>query len=308
MKNILVTGAKGQLGSEIQELSSQYADHYFHFTDVAELDICDKEAVHQFIRTKKVDVIINCAAYTAVDKAEAEAELAEKINHTAVKYLAEAAKENNSSLIHISTDYVFNGKAFQPYSPDYLTDPVNRYGKTKLQGEEALKSINPAGSIIIRTSWVYSSYGNNFVKTMLRLGEERESLNVIYDQVGVPTYAQDLARFILDNCLKLKNEKIETYHYTNEGVCSWYDFAIEIMDMAGLDCKVMPIPTTAYPTPAKRPYYSLMDKTTLKDDFRVEIPYWKDSLKNCITQLGGQAESNVSSSTSVALSTSSVEN
>ena len=282
MKNILVTGAKGQLGSEIGENASQYPDFNFYFTDIAELDITDKDAIEHFIADNNIDIIINCAAYTAVDKAESEPELAEKINHSAIKYLAEAAKKYNSRIIHISTDYVFDGKNFQPYLPDHPTNPVNMYGKTKLEGEKALKAVNPAGSVIIRTSWVYSSFGNNFVKTMLRLGRERENLNVIYDQVGVPTYAADLAKFILDNCLKMQNEVVKIYHYTNEGVCSWYDFAKEIMEVANLNCKVDPIPSTAYPTPANRPFYSLMDKTSLKKDFNVEIPYWKDSLKFCI--------------------------
>ncbi|SKB74212.1 dTDP-4-dehydrorhamnose reductase [Salegentibacter holothuriorum] len=285
MKNILVTGAKGQLGSEIREIASQYPDFTFGFTDIAELDITDKNAVVQFIVDNNIDIIINCAAYTAVDKAESEPELAEKINNTAVKYLAEVAKKYCSSIIHISTDYVFDGKNFQPYMPDHPTDPVNMYGETKLEGEKTLKKINPSGSVIIRTSWVYSSFGNNFVKTMLRLGGERKNLNVIYDQVGVPTYAADLAKFILDNCLNLQNEEVKTYHYTNEGVCSWYDFAKEIMEVANLNCKVAPIPTASYPTRANRPFYSLMDKTSLKEEFDVEILYWKDSLKDCIEKM-----------------------
>ena len=283
--NILVTGSKGQLGSEIHELSQSITSHSFFFTDSEELDITSREHLERYVLEHKIEGIINCAAYTAVDKAESEEETAEKINHVAVKHLSEIAKENMIRLIHISTDYVFDGKGFQPYSTDYPTDPVNTYGRTKLNGEEAMKLVNPANSMIIRTSWVYSSYGNNFVKTMLRLGKERDELNVISDQVGVPTYARDLAFFILHHSLSATNEQVLIYHFTNEGVCSWYDFAIEIMKLGGRTCKVNPIPSSAYPTPAKRPFYSLMDKTSLKKDFHADIPYWKESLEHCVDRL-----------------------
>lgn len=273
------------MGSEIKELSQVYPNYRFFFTDVEELDICNKKAVGAYVGSNNISAILNCAAYTAVDKAESEPELADKINHLAVKYLAEIAKEQNLRLVSISTDYVFDGRSFQPYFTDHLTDPVNMYGETKLKGENAMKAINPANSMIIRTSWVYSSFGSNFVKTMLRLGEEKEELNVINDQVGVPTYARDLAKFILDHSLEGTNKKVAVYHYTNEGVCSWFDFAREIMELGQKDCKVNPIPTSAYPTPAKRPFYSLMDKTSLKEDFNIEIPYWKESLSECLGKI-----------------------
>ena len=217
-----------------------------------------------------------------MDSAESEPVMANAINHLAVRTLSEVAKQKNVNLIHISTDYVFNGKSYMPYEIDHPTDPVNLYGETKLAGEKALQELNPANSIIIRTSWVYSSYGNNFVKTMLRLGEDRKELKVICDQVGAPTYARDLAEFILQKAIHSENENVETFHFTNEGVCSWYDFAREIMTQAGLDCAVHPISTAAYPTPAKRPYYSLMDKSKVKQDFKLQIPHWKESIRTCI--------------------------
>ncbi len=283
-KRILVTGAKGQLGSEIKELSNNY-DFDFFFTDVEQLDITDKVAITNFVIENRINNIVNCAAYTAVDKAETEKDLADLINHKAVRNLAEIASKEDIALVHISTDYVFDGNGFKPYTTDHPKSPVNHYGKTKLDGEKAILGFNLKNSFIIRTSWVYSSFGNNFVKTMLRLGEEKDELNVINDQVGVPTYAADLALFILDNLLKAKSDKVEIYHYTNEGVCSWYDFAKKIMKMGARDCKVNPIPTTSYPTPAKRPYYSLMEKESLKIRFNIEIPYWEDSLEKCIQQL-----------------------
>ena len=281
-KSILVTGANGQLGSEIKFLSANYPNYIFYFTDAPDLDITDKEGIQKYLDHNHIDCIINCAAYTAVDKAESDVELADKINNIAVGFLAEAAQKKNISLIHISTDYIFDGMGHKPYQVDHHASPVNMYGKTKLEGEEKMIDISPMGSLIIRTSWVYSSFGGNFVKTMLRLGAERGELNVIADQVGAPTYARDLARFILDNTLILNNKRVEVYHYTNEGVCSWYDFAKSIIKFGKIDCAIKPIPTTAYPTPAKRPYYSLMDKNSLKDKFKVEIPYWQDSLEDCI--------------------------
>lgn len=283
--NILVTGSKGQLGSEIKALHQAYHAHTFFFTDVEELDICNKEAVNKYVVQHDIQAIINCAAYTAVDKAESEKDLADRINHLAVKNLAEIAREKKARMIHFSTDYVFDGKGYQPYPTDHPAQPVNMYGETKLNGENAMRAVNPENSVIIRTSWVYSAFGNNFVKTMLRLGEERQELNVICDQIGVPTYAGDLAKFILDHTLEDNHNEVVTYHYTNEGVCSWYDFAKEIMELGGIRCTVNPIPTSSYPTPAKRPFYSLMDKTSLKEDFQTEIAYWKDSLKECIALL-----------------------
>ena len=283
--NILVTGSNGQLGSEIRFLAPDFKEFNFFFTDVAELDITDKQAIEKYVIDHNIQAIINCAAYTAVDKAESEPELADLINHIAVKNLAEISQEKDLRLIHISTDYVFNGQGYKPYPTDHPTQPVNKYGETKLKGELALKAANPANAVIIRTSWVYSSFGNNFVKTMLRLGEEREEINVIADQVGVPTYARDLADFILEKALHYTAEIVKTDHYTNEGVCSWYDFAREIMELGNKNCMVKPIPTSDYPTPAKRPFYSLMDKSKIKTDFNYKIPYWKESLKMCIERI-----------------------
>jgi len=283
MANVLVTGSNGQLGSEIKELSS---NDNFYFTDSKSLDISEFALVEKFVKEKEIDVIINCAAYTAVDKAEEEQTKADKINHLSVKNLAQIVKNNGIKLIHVSTDYVFDGKNYKPYTEDDATNPQSVYGKTKLAGEEAIKAITPKNSIIIRTSWVYSSYGNNFVKTMLRLGKERDELGVIYDQVGTPTYARDLAKSILEIYPKLENEKPEIYNYTNEGVLSWYDFSKEIMKMAKLSCKINPIETHEYPTPAKRPHYSLLNKAKIKKDFSVDIPYWKDSLSECLVKLG----------------------
>lgn len=285
MPNILVTGSKGQLGSEIEALSSNY-DYNFFFTDRDELDITNQEAIEGFIENNKIDTIINCGAYTAVDRAEEDEINADKINHLAVKYLAQIAKEKDIKLIHISTDYVFDGKNYKPFIETDSTNPQGVYGKSKLDGEEALKDVNPKNSIIIRTSWVYSSFGANFVKTMLRLGKERESLGVIYDQVGTPTYARDLARAILDILPKIQNKSTQIYHYSNEGVLSWYDFAREIMRMAKIDCVVNPIESSQYPTPASRPHYSLLNKSKIKEEFNITIPFWKDSLDECLKIMG----------------------
>ncbi|MFA6197429.1 MAG: dTDP-4-dehydrorhamnose reductase [Sulfurimonas sp.] len=284
MFNVLVTGSNGQLGSEIKELAS--ANKYFFFTDRTTLDITNPHAIKEFIEQNSINTIINCAAYTAVDKAESDAELADKINHLAVKYLAQISKEKNIKLIHISTDYVFDGKSHMPYCEDDATNPNGIYGATKLAGEKAMEEINPHNSIIIRTSWVYSSYGANFVKTMLRLGKEKESLGVIYDQVGTPTYARDLAQAILEIMPKIQNEKVEIYNYSNEGVTSWYDFAKEIMRMSKSRCQINSIETKEYPTPATRPHYSLLNKTKIKTEFNIAIPYWKDSLDDCLKKMG----------------------
>lgn len=285
MLNILVTGSNGQLGSEIKELSPEYSYNFF-FTDRNILDISDKNAVQDYLSRNEVNIIINCAAYTAVDKAESDEINADKINNLAVKYLAEIAKESNIQLVHVSTDYVFDGKSYKPYTEDNVTNPNSVYGKTKLDGEKAMQEINPFNSLIIRTSWVYSSYGANFVKTMLRLGKEKDSLGVIFDQVGTPTYAKDLAKAILDILPNIKNEKVEIYNYSNEGVLSWYDFAKEIMRMAKLDCKVNPIETVDYPTPATRPHYGLLNKSKIKKEFNLTMPFWKDSLDECLKKMG----------------------
>lgn len=285
MPNILVTGANGQLGSEVQALSVNYDGNFF-FTDKENLNITDKNSINKYVTLNNINIIINCAAYTAVDKAQEEKELADSINNKAVEYLATISKEKNIKLIHISTDYVFDGKNFKPYVESDSVAPNSVYGETKLAGELALEKINPNNSIIIRTSWVYSSFGANFVKTMLRLGKEKDSIGVIFDQVGSPTYARDLAKTILDILPQIDNQSVEIYHYSNEGVLSWYDFAKEIMRMAKLNCNINPIETKEYPTPAARPHYSLLNKSKIKKEFNLTIPYWKDSLDECLKEMG----------------------
>jgi len=284
--NILVTGSNGQLGSEIKSLSKNYSYKFF-FTDKNELDIAKNEDVSKFVEENNIDLIINCAAYTAVDKAEEEQELADLINHKAIKYLAKIAKDNNIVLIHISTDYVFDGKNYRPYKEDDKTNPQGVYGLTKLKGEKAFIE-EGANGVIIRTSWVYSSFGHNFVKTMLRLKDKKE-LSVVFDQVGTPTYAKDLARAILEiiknNLNKLNEKKAEIYHFSNEGVCSWYDFAKAIFEIKNIKINVNPIETKNYPTPAKRPHYSVLDKSKIKNEFNIKIPYWRDSLKECLKEI-----------------------
>lgn len=289
MPNILVTGANGQLGSELRVLNDAFAmlNYRCFFTDKNTLDITDKNLLENFCTQHDIDIIINCAAYTAVDKAEEDEEAANRINHHAVEYLAEIAKVQSIKLIHISTDYVFDGTNYKPYTEEDPVCPVSVYGKTKLAGEKAIESFNPPGAIIIRTSWVYSSFGNNFVKTMLRLGKERDELGVIFDQVGTPTYARDLAQAILEIVPQANNQKIEIYNYANEGVTSWYDFAKAIFELSHTGGKVNAIETSDYPTPAKRPHYSLLNKSKIKETFGISIPYWKDSLKECLQMMGG---------------------
>ena len=291
---ILVTGKNGQLGRSINKLintevkaDNNLSSSKFIFVGREELDLSNNSSIiNYFDNHDKFDIIINCAAYTAVDKAEEEQELANQINHLAVKQLASIANKQQARLIHISTDYVFDGENFKPYCEDDTTNPNGVYGITKLDGEKAMQEINPLNSIIIRTSWVYSSVGANFVKTMLRLGRERDSLGVIFDQVGTPTYARDLAKAILDILVNIKNEKVEIYNYSNEGVLSWYDFAKEIMRMAKIDCSINPIETSEYPTPAKRPHFSLLNKSKIKKEFNLTIPFWKDSLDECLKVMG----------------------
>jgi len=285
MLNILILGQNGQVGNELKVLSTSY-NYNFFFTDRSSVDISDFSQVKSFIENNSIDVIVNTSAYTAVDKAEDEKALADEVNHKAVENLAVLAKEFSLKLIHISTDYVFDGKNHKPYVEDDEVSPQGVYGSSKLLGEQALEKINPKNSIIIRTSWVYSSFGNNFVKTMLKLGKERDALTVIFDQVGTPTYARDLAKTILDIIPKITNNNVEIYHYSNEGVLSWYDFAKEIMKMVKLDCQISPIETKDYPTPASRPHYSLLNKAKIKEKFNLEIPYWKDSLESCLKELG----------------------
>ena len=291
MKNILVTGAYGQLGNEVRILSANYPEYNFMFTDVDSLDICDKDELIDFVTGNDIRYIINCAAYTAVDKAEDDAELCEKINATAVKNLGLAAAEAGAGIIHVSTDYVFDGTSCRPYTEDMPTKPCSVYGKTKLKGEKNLLKVCP-NAIIIRTAWLYSPFGNNFVKTMIKLGSERESLNVIFDQVGTPTYAEDLADAILkamDQTIDTDHDKGGVYHFSNEGVCSWYDFTIKIHEIAGITtCKVNPIETKDYTTKATRPHYSVLNKTKIKQAFNITIPHWEASLKNCIKELSEQ--------------------
>jgi len=287
-KSILVTGSTGQLGSEIQVLASLYPNYTFTFVDRNSFDLSNLCKMEDFFDDKTFDIIINCAAYTAVDKAEDEKDLANTINNRSVSLLAKIAKNKGISLIHISTDYVFDGTNHKPYKEDDAVNPQSVYGQSKLAGERAIQEINPKNSIIIRTSWVYSSFGNNFVKTMLRLGKEKDELGVIFDQIGTPTYARDLAdallRMLSDECLMF-NENVEIYHFSNEGVCSWYDFAKTIFELSSIECKVNPIETSQYPTPAKRPHYSLLNKSKIKNNFNIEIPYWKDSISDCITKI-----------------------
>ncbi|TXD53004.1 MULTISPECIES: dTDP-4-dehydrorhamnose reductase [unclassified Polaribacter] len=285
MINILITGANGQLGSELKALEQTYATYNFHFTDYKELDITNHAAVDAFVKAANISVIINCAAHTAVDKAETDKEMSTKLNHLAVENFAKIAKTNNIQLIHISTDYVFDGTNHIPYSEDDKTNPQSVYGSTKLAGEQAMQKINPANSIIIRTSWVYSNFGNNFVKTMLRLANERDELGVILDQVGTPTYARDLAKLLLEIIPKINNTNVEVYHFSNKGVSSWYDFAKAIFDLKEIDIKLNAIETSQYPTAAKRPFYSVLNKNKIENTFQLEIPYWRDSLKECLKKL-----------------------
>ena len=281
-KSVLVTGANGQLGSELQAVANEYTTLEFTFAERSDLDLGSAASIETFFEGEAFDIIINCAAYTAVDKAESDEEMAYAINHHAVETLAHIAKSNNIVLIHISTDYVFDGSNFKPYVENDPTNPQSVYGASKLSGEEAMQTINPKNSLIIRTSWVYSSFGDNFVKTMLRLGRERDELGVIFDQVGTPTYARDLASSILEIIPQLENDDVKIMHYSNEGVCSWYDFAIAIFEMQSITCQVNPIETKAYPTPATRPHYSLLNKAKIKTDYSLTIPYWRDSLRQAL--------------------------
>ena len=332
IKSILVTGKSGQLGQSLQKIANNGhpqpschpeqsegspADNFsLTFVGRDQLDLANPKSIADFFKNKHFDAIINCAAYTAVDKAESEPELADQINHLAVKQLADLAKAHNIFLVHISTDYVFDGTNYKPYVETDKTNPINIYGLTKLKGEQAIQASGCTGTII-RTSWVYSEFGNNFVKTMLRLGKERDSLNVIFDQVGSPTYAIDLANAIFsllrhpvqslchpetknsapegvsrersegsptsnEIAGKPNNNTVQIYHYANEGVCSWYDFAKTIFELSEINCQVNPIETKDYPTPAKRPHYSVMNKAKIKQIPGLAVPYWKDSLKEML--------------------------
>ena len=272
----LVTGANGQLGNELKLLLQDKAV----YVDWAELDITDAEAVQAYAAKQKWEAIINCAAYTAVDKAESDAETAEKINVLGPENLA----KTGIPLIQISTDYVFDGRNCRPYNEDDEPHPQSVYGRTKLAGEQAVLQ-NAATAVIIRTAWLYSTFGNNFVKTMRRLGKERASLNVVFDQAGTPTYARDLAQAIVDILPQIKPGTKEVYHFSNEGVCSWYDFATAIMAQSDLDCEVLPIESKDYPTPAVRPSYSVLNKAKIKKDFGIKINHWAVSLADCVEKL-----------------------
>ena len=286
--NILVTGSNGQLGSEIKDLVSNYKEFSFFFMDLPELNICNPDALEKCIVNQNINAVINCAAYTAVDLAEKNPEIADQVNAKGVLNLVNALKKVNGKLIHISTDYVFDGDHFLPYKESDLVSPIGVYGETKRAGELFVINSNIDG-IVIRTSWLYSVYGNNFVKTMLKLGNKRNELGVIFDQFGTPTNASDLAKTCLDILLFKKNSKMnlggKIYHFSNEGVASWYDFAISIMTLGKVDCRVKPIETKDYPTLAKRPHFSVLNKSKIKKDFKLEISYWKKSLEKCIEKL-----------------------
>ncbi len=282
-KTILVTGANGQLGNEMQRVAKSSTDRYI-FTDVAELDITDYDAIYNMVSSEKVDVIVNCAAYTAVDKAEDDEAFANLLNNTAAGYLAKAAASVNATLIHISTDYVFDGSAHIPYTEDQPTKPIGVYGVTKQAGEQAVAT-SGCNYIIIRTSWLYSQWGGNFVKTMQRLTAERDTLSVIFDQVGTPTHAGDLADTIGAIINTDQLDKSGTYHFSNEGVCSWFDFAQAIAEKSGNVCKIAPIHSYEFPAKVTRPFYSVLDKTKIKETFGIEIPYWTVSLDKCINEL-----------------------
>jgi len=287
MAVILVTGASGQLGNEIRNSSKNYFGYEFVFTDIDTLDITDEEAVKQTVKTTHPDWIINCVAYNLVDKAETDYENAFKVNGQAVKNLAESIKGSESRLIHISTDYVFDGNSSTPYNENSITNPQSAYGKSKLEGEKS--ALLHHGTMIIRTSWLYSSFGTNFVKTILKHGKDKEILRVVYDQTGTPTYAADLSNAILSVISGVIRNQIAfnagIYHYSNEGTCSWYDFATEIISESGLKCKVIPILSKEYPTAAKRPSFSVLDKSKIKENYGIEIPHWRSSLIKCMKLL-----------------------
>jgi len=283
--NILITGSKGQLGSEIKELSKHYKYFNFIFTDYEELDITSKVDLEVFFAENNIDYIVNCAAYTAVDLAEKEEVKVFKLNAYAIKYLVEFAQEYNSKFITVSTDYVFDGQATEPYKTDTPTNPKSTYGKSKELGEKF--ALEYSKTMVIRTSWLYSTYGNNFVKTMLRLGKEKDELGIVADQIGSPTYARDLAKAILDVVVFSENDKFipGIYHYANKGAISWFDFTKKIFEIENIDCKLNAITTADYPTPAKRPAYSVFDTSKIAEIYNVEIPEWDKSLKECLSKL-----------------------
>jgi len=280
MNTILITGSHGQLGNEMQQAAARFPAFNFLYTDVEDLDICDKAALTTFVKANKVNMIVNCAAYTAVDKAEDDVALCYKINSDAVRNIGEVASENNLKVVHVSTDYVFDGTNYLPYNEDQPVCPATVYGKSKLAGEQALLETCKQ-AVILRTAWLYSSFGNNFVKTMMKLGTDRDSLNVIFDQVGTPTYAADLADAIL-KVLSHETFVPGIYHFSDEGVCSWYDFTKTIHRIAGITCNVQPIETKDYPARTPRPHYSVLNKVKIKSTYGIVIPHWEESLVRCI--------------------------
>ena len=280
-KNILVTGANGQLGSSLQKIQTKYANCAFYFTDIGTLDICDKKQLVEFVQSYRIGYIVNCAAYTAVDKAEDEKDICNRINRDAIRYIGEVASAEGIKVIHVSTDYVFDGTRPRPYREDDPANPVSVYGQSKLEGEIALLHVCP-DAVIIRTAWLYSEYGSNFVKTMLHLGKEKSAINVVCDQIGSPTYAEDLAVAMM-SIVEHQPFLPGIYHFSGEGICSWYDFAATIMALAELDCRVYPIKTQAYPTRAVRPANSVLDKGKIKTTFNLHIPQWEESLAKCLS-------------------------
>ena len=293
MPNILVTGSKGQLGQELCFLSTQFPLFEFTYVDIEELDITNAEAVQSFFDTKPYQYLISCAAYTAVDKAESNASIAQKVNVEGPRNLALACRKHGTTMLHLSTDYVYHNQQNTPFREDDETCPQSVYAQTKLEGDQVvLQELEQAA--IIRTSWVYSAFGHNFVKTMIRLGTERKQLGIVFDQIGTPTYARDLAQALLQIIVRLENGEVSKdqlhgiYHYSNEGVCSWYDFALAIFELEGISCNTLPIETSAYPTPAKRPPFSVLNKAKIKKAFNLEIPHWRDALKRMLNELNLQ--------------------
>jgi dTDP-4-dehydrorhamnose reductase len=288
MKNVLVTGGKGQLASCIKDIAPNLKEHHFIYVDIDVLDITSASEVRAFFDTNNIDFCVNCAAYTNVDKSENEQDIAAKVNVDGVKHLAESCKDHNAKFIQISTDFVFDGKSSLPYLEEDSTKPLGSYGLTKLNGELAILDTLKE-HFILRTSWLYSEYGHNFCKTMLRFAKERNVLSIVSDQVGTPTYAGDLAEVII-KIIAEDNKAYGVYHYSNEGVASWYDFAKAIFDLSDSNIELHPIRSEAYPAPAKRPSFSVMDKSKIKNSFDITIPYWRDSLVGCLRKLKSNTE------------------
>lgn len=287
MKTVLITGKNGQLGKKIKDISCVYPDLKFIFTDRKELDVANSQSVNNYFQENKIDLLINCAAYTAVDDAENNYENAYNVNCLAVKHLATASKEHNFKIIQISTDYVFDGQANTPYKEDDRLNPINLYGKSKLEGEIALQNIQPE-SIIVRTSWLYSEYGKNFLKTILKFAKEKDSLIVVFDQIGTPTYAGELGKALLKIAASYFNEDVfhkGVYHFSNQGVCSWYDFAYEILKITGIKTPISPVRSDKFPAKAKRPSYSVLDKSKICALYNIEIPHWTQGLGECLQNI-----------------------